>query len=228
MMRFKAFLKEEHLTDQQIIDVVERWKQEQKDLFDTKGIRSTQFGSYKVYNGKVEHLAMELKITNRMVVNGELEIPFRLCHGLEIGASELTSFKNFPEKVIGTLSDRSIYNSPLSVYHHITSLEGFPREIQKGMVDLGHDRFERLSFSHVNKFIDRLNGICNILRSYRGPILGFLLVKDLKSLSFAGGTGDNVDRDIQDTFNKHLRGGKDVLDCKEELMQRGYKDYAKL
>lgn len=86
-------------------------------------------------------------------------------------------------------------------YNHITSLEGIGRKYFKECIS-------------------------GILAGFQCPIksniLGLMLVKGLT------GFYSNLDDEIQDIIHKHLIGNKDVLELQEELLEKGFKQYAKL
>ena len=60
---------------------------------------------------------------------------------------------------------------------------------------------------------------CKNLKTH---MLGILLIKDLKKISFS----DNIE--VQNIINKHLDGDRDILECQEELITNGLKEFAKL
>ena len=53
-------------------------------------------------------------------------------------------------------------------------------------------------------------------------MLGLMLVKGLQEIEF------NIKEEIEKIFNRHLQGDKDILDCQEQLITEGFKEYAKL
>ena len=59
---------------------------------------------------------------------------------------------------------------------------------------------------------------CHHLKS---SMLGLMLVKELQEIYF-----DN--NEIEEIFNRHLQGERDILDAQEELITKGFKEYAKL
>lgn len=57
-------------------------------------------------------------------------------------------------------------------------------------------------------------------------VLGLILIKNLEKFSFEDFKGEV--HPVQNIINKHLKGSRDVLECQEELIENGYKQYAKL
>lgn len=72
---------------------------------------------------------------------------------------------------------------------------------------------------------------CSVIKFRDNPIksniLGLLIVKDLQSIfwSFSGPKGKQSPFAL---LENHLVRDKDIMDCQEELIQAGYKDFAKL
>jgi hypothetical protein len=91
-------------------------------------------------------------------------------------------------------------------------------------VNLDFAKNKNVSLSGINKFLNceyiLLSGGENISSS----MLSLLLIKRLKKLIHIT---DN-DTKLIDIFNKHLSSGKDILECQEELITNGYRQYAKL
>jgi len=61
-------------------------------------------------------------------------------------------------------------------------------------------------------------------------MLSFLLIPKLERIhiiQFAKDEGNEIDQ-VFSILNKHLQNGKDILECQEELIQNGFKEYAKL
>ena len=52
-------------------------------------------------------------------------------------------------------------------------------------------------------------------------VLGLMLIEDLQFVEF-----DN--KQLQNIINKHLKEGRDVFECQNELMEAGLDEYAQL
>jgi hypothetical protein len=152
------------------------------------------------------------------------------------GCSSLTSLEGAPSSVEnnvflrGSTSLRALSGGPSSVSVDfscsgctmLTSLQGAPLTIGGNFMcfrcvsltslqGIGKD----YCLSVKGFYIDG----CKNLTSH---FLGLMLVKKLDVLSF------DVNKDLEGIINRHLEGNKDLLDCKEELIRAGYKEYAKL
>jgi hypothetical protein len=193
------------------------------------GNKTPGFGRYSIENGKVVYKSDVLKITNRLVdENGELIIPFKSCKELNIRSSNLTSFKNFPEEVTARFLDAISFSSLSNTQiKQIKNWEGFPKNID-GNVYLGHEKFSDLSYSKWNKVCEQLEGELSIKRNYEGPMLSFLLVKGLEIINGRGLAKFDPNYNAIKIVNKHLQNERDILECQEELISNGQKEYAKL
>lgn len=82
------------------------------------------------------------------------------------------------------------------------------------------------SFHNVHKMIEceELTFTGNML-NIKDSVLGLLLIKGLTYLDF--GIKNKKAPWVQIIFN-HFKGDKDVLECQEELIENGFKEYAKL
>jgi hypothetical protein len=151
------------------------------------------------------------------------------------GCNELTSLEGAPSEVDGIFfcndckSLTSLKGAPSIVKNaftsnctSLTSLKGAPLTIKNGwkcsrctsLTSLqGIGKEYCLSAKIIN-----LSG-CEKLSS---QMLGLMLVKNLQEIRF------DVNKDLESIFNNHLSGNKDMMDCKEDLMNAGYKEYAKL
>jgi hypothetical protein len=131
----------------------------------------------------------------------------------------MTTFKNFPDKVLnnsnGTMLNIFGVNSTMKG-PNIHSLEGVPRHIN-GSADFSH--FPKLSFANVHKHIDYVEGV-KFPYPYKGPILGFLKINGLSSVT------DHGDK-WQQILNKHLASSKrDAIACQRELIEKDLDEYA--
>jgi hypothetical protein len=149
----------------------------------------------------------------------------------------LTSLKGGPQEVSGyfycdnCISLISLEGAPKSVGGYfncsecksLTSLEGAPQSVG-GQFDCTKctsltslKGIGKEYLLEVDSYID-LNG-CRELKSH---MLGILLIKKFKHIYF------NVDIEVQNIINKHLRGDRDILECQEEFITHGLRQYAKL
>lgn len=185
------------------------------------------FGPHKIVNGMVESRARELWIDNKMMdENGELLIPFRSCNAIQCRAMKLSSFKNFPLQILGRLI--TAFNT--SEMHHdpevkVSSLEGFPERIAYGFINLSNNKFSPISYSKVNRFIKYAESQVLIHKDYEGPLLSFLLIDRLHSVTKIESIHAKTPCKI---VTAHLKADRDIMECQEELIQHGFKQYGKL
>ena len=223
-MKVKELFEVEKMSDEKflIMEKIYKWRQKLKAKNS-----DTIFGKFKVipYNGgyAVEHLSKKLVIHEWMFENGELPFKFASCEKLEVvGGNAMRTFKNFPDKIINSNDDSypgafSMGDSIFTAAVNLTSLEGCPSYIN-GAVTFAYCR--NLSFSNADKHIKFAKKII-LPFAYKGPILSLLRIEGLES------TG--ITQDLQfKILNKHLQGDRDILDCQEELIDAGFKEYAKL
>lgn len=187
------------------------------------------FGKHRIVNGMVEHLGKELWIDNKLMdENGELIIPFRSCNAIQCRAMKLSSFKNFPLEITGRLhsafSTSEMYDNPEQKVH---SLEGFPSRIAYGIINLSNNKFSELNYSKVNRIIKYAESEIQIHRDYVGPILSFLMIERLRQVYKVEPI--SIIKTPCKIVTKYLQGDKDdILECQEELVQAGFKEFAKL
>jgi hypothetical protein len=77
------------------------------------------------------------------------------------------------------------------------------------------------SLSGSNKIINCEKLKFCFAHNIKGNILSLMIMSKLKKV-------EATTTDWLDIINKHLTGDRDLLDCKEELMNAGLKEYAKL
>ena len=103
-------------------------------------------------------------------------------------------------------------------YNRLTSLEGGP-EFAGGNVFLTNNKLE--SLANIHKHFKTINKMLYIsFNPIKSNILGILLIKSLSGL-YIDGAPFNI-------LRKHLKGDKDVLECQEEMISAGYKEFARL
>lgn len=99
------------------------------------------------------------------------------------------------------------------------SFEGIPEEVE-GDFYLGGNKFE--SLEGIHKHIKRVYGEIFFNNTpIKSHVLGLLKIKDLFRVIL-----DN--QEVQNIINKHIRNGRDVLACQNELIDAGFEDFAQL
>jgi hypothetical protein len=127
--------------------------------------------------------------------------------------NQLTSLDGAPASVGGYFSCFS---------NELTSLAGAPASIGGNFIC----RDNRLtSLAGIHKIIKKMNGEFNAVgNDIKSHVLGLLMIPDCKEVLL-----DN--KEVQKILNKYLpnKGGNQaVMKCQTELIEAGYRDFAKL
>lgn len=142
---------------------------------------------------------------------GEVYLPFQIDithYPIDISRLKITNFTGLPSKILGSF----IVNDST-----IKSIEGFPPELTE--FHFNHLPIQNNLHKHLKKANEIFLG--NDF-NYRG-FLSFILIKDLQEIF-----SYSKYKPIIDVINKHLQSDRDVLECQEELIEMGFKEYAKL
>lgn len=132
----------------------------------------------------------------------------------------LKTFKGFPKIIDNNLD---VMSNP------ITSLDFAPEQVG-GYVDLSGTEIHSLQ-GIGKKVFKEIEGYLYFQGTFIPThLLGLFLVRNLKGLNLLDkGENDKDKRGIENIINHHLvEGGRDILDCQEELIQHGFKEFAKL
>jgi hypothetical protein len=204
----------------------------------TKKLGYIGFPNSSIKNNKV-YTKYPLELSRGLLDdNLELKIPLEQTAEIQITCT-INSFKNFPEKIVHNGKYRNkVYNWALRSYYHqpkVTSLEGFPQYID-GNVDIA--AFTELNYSKVYNYIKEITGFIIINAKYEGPMLGFLKIKGLQSISYDFVYSKKFNSYVEvsksrfkqaiDIVNKYLKTDRDILGCQDELIENGLSEYAKL
>lgn len=193
---------------------------------------------YSVRNGRYE-LKAALKITDNMVDNGIFCAPLAFAPKIIVDTKLLSSLENFPLRLGEGNLDSNNHLAKKKVlensrkfaleFHeyndHITTLEFFP-EITIGSLFL--QKVTHLNLARCNKYMKEVHGIISLSDFYKGPVLSLLLVKGLKALDISRLGSAKSTTDVEKIINNHLGKDGDILECQEELITAGCKEYAKL
>jgi hypothetical protein len=150
--------------------------------------------------------------------------------------SLLTSLEGGPSEVIGDFfcykcsSITSLKGAPPTVGHHfdcsdctsLTSLEGAPLTVGTEINLNGCRALTSLQGIGKQYFLSGKKIYLNRCTKLSSNMLGLILIKKLEYAYF------DVNNEIEEIINRHNRDNKDIIDCKEELISAGYKEYAKL
>jgi hypothetical protein len=234
MQNFKRFLRESEidtshfLTDKKDIDdYIDKLNQANYDAIyhlSTKTVIETVF--VHIIDNK-----------NVFLMDGYFPVQFsfmkELMIGPHVGLKSLVGCarqiqKNFTFSTKGN-EITSLIGGPKKVgdVYKITDFEGKLKSFE-GIVE--HANTIRLyspfkSFHNIHKYIKEIDNKIEIMNVVEECLLGFLNIKGNFSIIC---TVHGKERDAIDILNKHLSDDKDILDTQEELITKGFKEYAKL
>ena len=176
----------------------------------------------------------DIIITDEDLVNGKLTKQYPDIKGyFDCSDTNLISLKFVPQRVEDDFrcSRTRIISLEFAPKHvegsfycyktDITSLEFAPQYV--GSIFNCSDT-KITSLKGIGKdYLKEVKGIIylNDCHELKSNMLGLLLVKGLQRIYF-----DN--NEIEEIFNRHLQGERDILDAQEELITKGFKEYAKL
>jgi len=167
-------------------------------------------------------------IVDAMLVEhgGKWYIPFRLKewendkrdNDLSLNDLKLSSFLGFPNKIDGSLTVTNCND---------LTVEGCPSIIGQNFA-----WWNIPITNHIDKVLKEVGGTIVVPPTYLG-YLSFLKIKKLKSITHTGGlslvgTYPKAALEAKDIVNEHLSGNRNILECQEELIDAGLKDYAEL
>ena len=145
-------------------------------------------------------------------------VPQHVGRYFSCSSTNITSLEFAPQSVGGNSVGGNFYCSGTN----ITSLEFAPQYVGSNFACFNT---KITSLKGIGKdYLKEVKGfiILNDCHELKSNMLGLLLVKELKSIYF------KVNGEIEKIFNRHLTGERDILDCQEELITKGFKEYAKL
>lgn len=102
----------------------------------------------------------------------------------------------------------------------LTSLEGCPKIVKR---DFDCNDNKLVSLKDIHKHVHEIGG--NIYlegNQITSHVLGLLKIKRLRAVRMSNNPN------IEQIINRHLRGGRNLLACQEEMMDAGLDDFAQL
>jgi hypothetical protein len=154
------------------------------------------------------------KISNADLVNGKLVKQYPDVTGyFDCSSTNITSLKGAPKEVYGTFD---------CAYTKITSLIGAPNLVAGGFYCY-HTNIT--SLKGIGKdYLQEVGGVIhlNLCHNLTSHMLGIMRIKKLKKIYF------DINIKVEAIFNKHLSSDRDIIACQEELMEAGFKEFAKL
>ena len=191
-------------------------------------------GRYKIVDNKIVHSGdkgFEVIPGALDLVSKELMVPFAQAKAFHIDATEIVSFKNFPQKLIGHSEGvvsglgAIIFSAHSDEHLHLKELTDCPRFIYG---DVSFGKMPNMSFASVDKHISVCSGHILISGTYVGPLLGFMRVQQLKKvLAFNLGGRNEELLTATKIIIGHLQGSRSILECQDELLKNGLKEFAR-
>jgi|LakMenEpi03Aug12_release.lakeMendotaPanAssembly.Ray.scaffolds.fasta_scaffold06347_15 hypothetical protein len=173
-------------------------------------------------DGTVSCNMPKFQITERMLTP-EGTLPFKITRAkcIHVYTSALSSFKNFPEYIETPKSSKIDALKLEGVnFPKLTSLESIPK-YSKGVLNLWEA--QNLSFANVHNHILEADKIY-ISGNKPSPILGFLKIKNLKTVWISSESIDDFERAI-DILNEFLPNGNTIA-CQRKLIENDLDEYA--
>lgn len=209
--------------------------EEEHELAVVEQYNFSQFES--PYNGNINASGQRIKSLKNCpsIINGEFDVSYNELKNLKGGPSvvkglynirfneKLTSLEGIPKKLDGSLT---MGNLP-----KLQSLDFAPEDVN-GYVSMSINRARGqskiTSFTGCGKkFFRRINGSIVVLDSLTSNILGLMLVKDLTEARAYNVVSNELFQAIR-IVDGHIKVSKDIMECREELIVKGLKEFAKL
>ena len=148
-------------------------------------------------------------------IDGQRVIPIRIKSvidaSLSLNGGKISSLEGLPTKSQDTM-----------ILNLVTpGLESF-KFIPPGLSALNIVSMKKISIRELSENLRQCETIY-LPESFIGPMLGLLRIEKLVSLS----TGHKSNK-AADIIVSHLRGSRDIIDCKRELISAGLGEFAKL
>jgi hypothetical protein len=143
------------------------------------------------------------------------------------GSRTLTSLKGFPKEIHSYGLDAGDLN--LRICKSLENLDGAPSIIEGSVILTGCSKISSLS-GIGKKYLPNIGATLFLSKTVTSSILSILNIKNLKQISQVN-DNDFRSNDLEDAIqiiNKHLKSSRRISKCKEELIEAGFKEYAKL
>lgn len=172
---------------------------------------------------KEELIFKNIKITNDNLKDGKIPLMYKkvTVHGsFRCEYTKITSMENFPNKIE---RECLVENNTL-----LTSFEFGPMEFNSGYF---YDNPVTSLTGIGKKYFRTVYDALYLPGSVKQNVLGILLINNLQFFAFDKVQIDDEDNEdlahSQLILNDHLKS-KDIMECREELVQAGLKEFAKL
>ena len=131
-----------------------------------------------------------------------------------------TDLENFPSTVTGRFD--------IMRCDKLTSLEGGPLIVEADVTISTCPNLTTLA-GIGKRYLKEIHGTFGITTSITSNILGILTIKHLENFYFFPKTPSTQrTNDAANILKLHFDGDKDIMECHEELVKAGLKEYAKL
>ena len=161
---------------------------------------------------------------------------------VDLGCAQrrITSLEGCPSLILG---DFTCYDN------HLVSLKGGPSRVEgyytcsknylkdlDGVASYMADAFNcedngLTSLHNIHNQIKFIGGSANFIRNpIKSHVLGLLLINGLDEVAFESFApwANKPRQQMNEIINKHLKNGRDVFACQEELIEAGFDEYAQL
>ena len=146
------------------------------------------------------HQLTSLKHHKQLEVNGDFKVAYNQLTSLEFGPTITKNFNCAGNQLTSLeFSPELVFGDFIAYDNKITSLKGIGKH-----------------------YLKEINGMLSLSdNQISSHVLGILLIKNLDSF-------DITNKEVKSILNNHLHDDKDILDCQEELIQAGLREFAKL
>ena len=159
-------------------------------------------------------------IRDEFLIDGKMPFKFLSTGSLLIDTQELRSYEGFPRIVHGSLA--------INAQSFPNSFEGFPEVLCGPLIVVGLEHFSLEGIhKHLKMFKPNTSSLISIHTRYHKGLLSALLIENCKGINTTMNTYNDTGKAVK-IVNNHLRGERDVVSCKRELIAAGLKEFAKV
>jgi hypothetical protein len=185
----------------------------------------------------------QINISDKSLVDGHLKIEFysgKSFNGIFICSNlQLKDLKNSPVDCLEfNCNDNdfltSLEGGPTEVTQffdcsnciNLTSLQGAPERIYEGSFDFENTAVTSLEGIGID-YLKEVNATIWFSKTLKSNVLGLLKVKHLSKFDTVQTIPQEL-TNLKEIINRHLKLGRRLSKCKQELIEAGLKEYAKL
>lgn len=141
------------------------------------------------------------------------------CEGTVIGDELLTSLEYSPVRID--------HNYNVENHKNLTSLEFAPNYIGNNAFFYGNDKVTSLK-GIGRSYLKHIGNAIYLPGNVRSNVLGIMLIHGLKKMPIETNLDNEDWLEVISIIRKSIRSNNDMLECQEELISKGFKEYAKL